>query len=260
MAEVRDEITESILDYRYFKFRKIDKYLVESLVNSSLYFSEPEKFNDPFDCQLDLRKSWERAASSSTGRVKEWLQGAIDNPGLIDTYMLKAGRVGICSFSLNLDSPLSASVLWSHYADEHKGACFLYCFPESFLIDPKNEIIGIDKVKYEEEPLRDWLKTDAMNLANLEMNKFLFEYLPKIYFATKSPAWEYENEARIIRLQPGLLKIPQGFLEQVCFGLRTPPADVGLVTKLAEEYCGCNRFCRIVRDDGSAFGIKAVEI
>ena len=73
--------------------------------------------------------------------------------------------------------------------------------------------------------------------------------LTKIYLMRKSPAWRYEKEARIIRPRHGLLRIPGDFLEQVCFGLRTPDTDIHLVTTLAKAYCGCTNFCQMVLNE-----------
>jgi len=239
-------------DYRYFKYRTVNKRLIESLVGSHLHFSKPDKLNDPFDCRLDLRGSFFRAGSSATGRRRTWLESAL-NQGekFFETCEQTFANLGICSFSLDL----LATLMWSHYADEHRGVCLLYRFPESFFLDAKNNIFGVDKVRYCDDSLTDWLTNDAP----MELIKFLSEF-PKIYLTAKSPAWRYEGEARVIRTDEGLLNIPCGFLEQVCFGLRTPQADIELVMKLATDYCGCKQFCRIVRDQNSDFGITAVEL
>ena len=121
MSEMTD--VEQIPDYLYFKYRAVNKRLIESLVNSTLYFARPAILNDPFDCQLDLPGSFRRAASSSSGRRSEWLQSALENPVFHTQFAKRLAEVGVCSFSLNLDKSLSASALWSHYADEHKGVC-----------------------------------------------------------------------------------------------------------------------------------------
>jgi len=92
----------------------------------------------------------------------------------------------------------------------------------------------------------------------MELSTFVRELLKK-YLTVKGLAWRYENEARIIRFEHGLLSIPGNFLRQVCFGLRTPRDDIELVTELARKYCGCTQFCRIVRGS-TDFGIKAEEI
>ncbi len=90
-------------DYLYFKFRSINKHLIESLVNSSLYFARPDELNDPFDCRPDLRKSLLRAASLATGRQKSFLQSALnDGQKFIESWKARFESFGICSFSLEL--------------------------------------------------------------------------------------------------------------------------------------------------------------
>ena len=252
MSETTD-LTQSP-DYLYFKFRAINDRLVESLASSSLYFAQPATLNDPFDCRLDLPASFRRAANSSTGRRKKWLRSALDNPLFHTQFEKKLAEVGVCSFSLYLDKPLSASVLWSHYADEHRGVCLLYRFPAAFIDDPNNEILGVTKLNYGKDVLTDWLMDSPM-----EFKEFL-EELTKAFLTAKSGAWQYENEARMIRHRHGLFSIPLGSLEQVCFGLLTPRADIDRVEKLAREHCGCKKFARIVRDKDSDFGLTAVEM
>ena len=62
-------------DYLYFKFRAINKYMIESLVNPSLYFAKPNTLNDPFDCLIDLRNTFSRAVHLTTGNRRAWLKG-----------------------------------------------------------------------------------------------------------------------------------------------------------------------------------------
>ena len=80
-----------------------------------------------------------------------------------------------------------------------------------------------------------------------------------MFLTAKSTAWQHEKEARIIRKTNGTLNIPHGCLEQICFGLRTPQSDIELVSKLAREYSGCTKFCKIVHAD-TDFGITAIEL
>lgn len=240
-------------DYLYFKFRAINKHLVESLVRPSLYFSKPAALNDPFDCQLDVRKAFERAADSAERERKHALLAALESGHVLNSFEKHFADIGVCSFSLGgLDDPL----LWAHYGDEHKGVCLLYRFPESFLLDPQQEIIGVDKVKYGSDVLTNWLTDSSLRPA--DGLDFMVQ-LTQLYLTAKHDAWGYEKEARIIRSAHGVLDIPRGYLEQVCFGLRTPQADIDLITTLASEHSGCQRFCRIVRA-GSDFGIVAQEM
>src|SRR3990172_10660948 len=142
-------------DYLYFKFRPINKYLVESLVRPSLYFARPDALNDPFDCKFDIRKSFERAAANANGDRKTALLAALRKGRLLEDFALQFENFGVCSFSL-LEGSFDVPLLWSHYADAHRGLCLLYRFPTTFLDDP-HTFIGIDTVTYEDDRLTNWL-------------------------------------------------------------------------------------------------------
>ena len=38
----------------FFRYQKIDEYTKDNLKNNVLYFNDPENFNDPFDCKIDI--------------------------------------------------------------------------------------------------------------------------------------------------------------------------------------------------------------
>lgn len=48
-------------DYKLYKFSAINKNLIDSLVKGYLFFANPEKLNDPFDCRIDIRKAMNNA-------------------------------------------------------------------------------------------------------------------------------------------------------------------------------------------------------
>lgn len=238
-------------DFLFFKYRAVNKRLLESLVSSKLYFSKPSQLNDPFDCLLDLKKSFKRAASKATGRRKEWLEHALrSGDKFLSDFHTLFENYGICSFSLDV----RISLMWSHYADEHRGVCLLYRFKPPYFWEPKNKIFGVTKVEYQDDVLTDWLIGDAPT----EMKAFTAE-LAKRYLTAKAPGWHYEKEARVIRHTEGELAVPPGCLEQVCFGLRTPPSDIHLVTELASKYSGCKQFGQMHRDEND-FGIEARDL
>ncbi|VVC82429.1 DUF2971 domain-containing protein [Sideroxydans sp. CL21] len=241
-------------DYLYFKFKPVNKYLIESLVKPSLYFPTPDKVNDPFDCRLDIRKSFQRAAEVATGMRRNSLLAALNSGILLEMFSGQFHEIGVCSFSL-LEGSFDEPLLWSHYADSHKGVCLLYRFPEAFLDDPK-KIIGVDRVQYGTNVLTDWLVNSDVQPS--EGDDFVTGLI-RTYLTSKNKPWEYEKEARIIRPTHGALDIPHGFLEQVCFGLQTPKEDIDLVTKLAREHSGCKRFVRAVPGD-TDFGITVMEL
>ncbi|MFC5427624.1 DUF2971 domain-containing protein [Paraburkholderia denitrificans] len=248
MSELK---ADAAATFDLFKFRRVSDRLIDSLKASTLWCASPASLNDPFDCQLDIRASLVLATAKATGTHKRWLQSALDNPKFLDDWKTLFAQVGVCSFSLDLYN----SLMWAHYADEHKGVCLLYRLTEQFINDPANEIIGIDKVRYEANGLTDWLVN--------EPPKEFFEFrakLTELYLTAKAPNWSYEKELRIIRFKHGIFNVPAKSLIQVCFGLRTSEADIDSIREVATKYCGCERFCKIVRDEETDFGIKAVEL
>jgi len=248
------------LDHRLLKFKPVDKRLIDALVNSRLWCAKLKTLNDPFDCQLELGKSWERAADSVIGERRDWLLKHVNDKELFAHVKSELAKVGVCSFSLDRDNHLATSIQWSHYADEHKGVCLIYRFPDSFFHSHifKNKI-HFSEVTYGDNVLTDWLKNEA--LMNGQIDDFLFglngtDGLVGTYLRAKSITWKDEHEVRIIRRIPGFLNIPFGVLEQVCFGLRTSQDDIELVKKLAKAHSRCENFCQLIRDDNSDFGIK----
>ncbi len=237
-------------DYLFFKFRPINKFLIESLVSPSVYFSNPSNLNDPFDCQLDIRKSFSRAVEKAQGNRKKALHSILNTDGALNRFSEHFKSIGVCSFS-RLENSFDEPLLWSHYADGHKGVCLLYRFTEDFLNNPE-EIIGVSEVKYGVDILTDWLANSEI----LPNQDFVTELI-KVILTAKSTAWRNEKEVRIIRPSSGNFTIPHGCLEQICFGLRTPTSDIELVKKLAEEYSGCSRFYKIEHAD-TDFGISPI--
>jgi len=238
-------------DYIFFKFRDINNHLVDSLKNSVLYFALPAQLNDPFDCQVDIRKSARNAISKLSGQQKENLSKWVGSDGGL-IIQEKVSNAGICSFSLELDN----SPLWSHYADNHRGLCLTYEFPASFINDRSNEIIGIDLVEYEDSPLTDWFVENPPKDVPTDFH-FAKEIIKKV-FTIKSPCWEYEKEARIIRGKPGALEIPREYLRQVCFGLNTSKSDIAQIRQLFESSGYEVDYCKMERSQND-FGLKAVE-
>ena len=238
-------------DYRQFKYRGINKRLLESLVNSQLYFARPDTLNDPFDCRIDLQAAFERAYERASGGHLQWLRSVIEDGKSFQELERTFSGLGVCSLSMSQDNTL----MWSHYGDEHRGVCLTYQFTKEFLLKPAIGLAGIARVTYDDNAFTSWLAIDQ----GIVGREYLQE-LGKIYLTTKSPAWRYEDEVRIVLNSQGLLDIPKSSLLQVCFGLRTPQEDIDLVVKLATEHAGCKRFARMIRDQRSDFGLAVVEL
>jgi len=213
-------------NWECFKYRVIDKRLVESLINSHMYFAPPKKLNDPYDCQVNIEVSLRRAFDDATDERKEFLE-AILRSANISRLQEMLLSVGVVSFSKSVLIP----TVWSHYAHEHRGICLFYDFPFDFINDPATDLIGATRVKYGDNKLYRWLmrKLDTSLTTDEALKAIL-----KRALSVKGAAWSYEKESRFIRRECGLLEFDRTYLKQVCFGLRTPEKDRELVRRVID--------------------------
>jgi hypothetical protein len=225
--------------FTLYKFKPINKYLIESLVNRSLYFAKPDTLNDPFDCRVNLKDMLRRATLSSTGERKGFLTSFLDNPQFLENWKSYFDNIGVCAFSrTNADT-----LLWSHYAEQHRGVCLEYQFRSSSFLTPEFGLTAAGKVNYDTDALSEWMKNAPMDQA------IFIEGLVHEYLKTKHSAWEYEQEERIIKREHGAYTFPEKILKRVYFGLQTPQADIDHVTKLARDYSGCTSFAQLICDE-----------
>jgi hypothetical protein len=242
--------------YRFFKFRDIDKYSVDSLIKGTIYFSPINKLNDPFDCKLDIMKSIENAAKylskQNSTKASAKLLDLLKNNSFFEELQIKLTNVGICSFSLKLNEAL----LWSHYANKHKGIAILYEFPKEILANG-NKFLGTSGVSYKLNPLKDFYISISDQLPVHDI--ILSIELAKRIFTAKSPCWRYEREVRIIKNNPGILRIEKSFIKQICFGLNTSDEDIELIKEIISHYKDKVQLCKAIRAP-SDFGMRFKKI
>lgn len=231
-----------------YKYRAINKRLIESLIYQTLYFATPNELNDPFDCRIELQKAFERAIISATGERRDFLSSFWASPEFFTNWRSTISAMGVCSFSKRtIEETLLETLMWAHYADDHRGVRLKYQFRWASLMGDMataQEIVTSQNVEYLDDPLVPWL----VEKASMDISEFA-KGLASRYLRTKSPAWAYEQEARIIRQKSGPFKLKDVFLAEVCFGLRTAQDDRELVFKLAQSYCGGVKFSQMVHEE-----------
>lgn len=266
-------------DYRFYKFSKINENRLKSLTAGTLWFSCRKQLNDPFDCQPVIEQAIKNAVCLS--RLTP-TQHAVKLEQLLELqkqdvipkrFKVMLDKIGI--FSSSYDINKFQTLLWAHYADNHKGLCILYEIPFSFLDDPKN-IIGISPVTYKENSLSEWFNSsecqDSITKWLQCINRRLraphqigddglldVEEILKKVLTVKSPPWEYESEVRIISRRWGSFAVPKSFVKQICFGLQSTEEDINKVRAALDGYDPKLPLYKAVRD-GSDFGIAYDEI
>lgn len=139
------KITEQGKLYRFCPFNKCTQ---EELVTQTLFLAETKTFNDPFDCNIALEK----------------------NPILKEALQFMRVR---CFHGEGEADVKQNMLMWSHYANSHKGICIEYEHTPS-TNTVKN--CGLHKVEYKDE-------IDIESVHD--------------YFKIKSTQWSYENEYRL---------------------------------------------------------------
>jgi len=239
-------------DYCCFKFRPINKYLLESLVQSALYFPTRAQLNDPFDCNVDIMRAIDRAIQRGGEQEIELLRQFQADQDSITRFDRGLESLGVGSFSLTHQETL----LWSHYANDHKGVAVRYDFPEEFL-NNEDEILGVSSVSYDSNAISDWLSGNIAQWRD-DHRSFIIGLLKRVLMS-KAPSWAYEQEARIVRPTAGPFNIPRTTLTHIFFGLQTTPKDESLVRAILEKQYHSVKFGRAVRTEED-FGLGIQEI
>jgi hypothetical protein len=240
------------------KFRKIDKFLIDSLVHSYIYFASPDKLNDPFDCKIDIAKSIRKAISESSGPERETLNrifGYNEVQELIRKVQRKIKKFGV--FSGSRSPAITSSVMWSHYADSHRGVCLIYVIPtEPEKFYRPNQIFSVQDVRYGSNKLVEWFKELPLNE---KIHYEAFTEMIRTMLTIKDICWQYEYEVRMIRTTFGTVPIDQSYLKHVCFGLDSEEDEMKLIRRILEKFNYDVRYHRIQRTDDD-FGIIDIEI
>lgn len=195
-----------------YKYRSFNINTLKALRENEIWFSRGIKFNDPFDCSLDVpltlfstqtmrdfilanpakspllelaKKDNDLLNSLVQAQVNRGLQMAHSNDldkhalsGVVEYVTQKLVRSMVCCFSKSSTNQL----LWSHYSDSHRGFCIR--FKKDVLLQDLNPSEHGD-VSYIDQPvdiLGSYFKDD--------------DPVKDIIFC-KSDVWRYEEEYRL---------------------------------------------------------------
>jgi len=220
-----------------YKYKKIDKKFIEVLKSKSIYVPVIEQLNDPFENSIYLSTSEydQKVYFELLNEIKKISNIDIKNNSINylnkllmnkeininDIEMLKskkeklfrnlAKKVGVVSFSSENDSLL----LWSHYADSHRGICIEFDRNE-------NNILGDDKSCF---PVQYSSFIKDIEISN---NDIIYSE----YFRYKCDIWDYEKEWRLLTPEGRtIIKLP-GEIKKVYFGLETSDENIKDIIKI----------------------------
>ena len=244
--------------WQIFRYRPVNDFLWQELELAQFYCCSPLALNDPFDCRIDWRASLERALASP--KMTDDRRNQLST--LRETFLGAdpTSEAGVCCFTCKANDLL----MWSHYADSHRGVCLLYEIPHDYLmsryspeVDKDFFFVGGAPVRYQSNAFYDWLITGDLDFPHAGS---VAENAMTVLFTAKAPEWKHEEEYRIITRRPGKMAFEPGFLKQVVFGLGTPEQHRRLVTQVAKRANRDIVLSEVRRSSDSDFGMAFPEI
>lgn len=207
-----------------YKYRCVSDRSLKMLEEGKYYFAPAHSFNDPLDCAVDpiyelppIEKIIENQAKVLQDNEGISFQEALQKSQIIKILprskleiLLQRLRNSIQSMLqyeygvLSLSAKNNNILMWSHYADYHKGFCIE--FKRSF----GNALGSTQPVQYVREyPRFNYFDDLPGNIA-------------KRIILTKADDWSYETEWRGIQKANTQVRYTDDMIAGIIFGLRMP--------------------------------------
>jgi hypothetical protein len=220
-----------------YKYCRINENTLANLSNNQLWFSNPQKFNDPFDCQFSIKSGFTKKDHENfidhyikygiLDRAKRefYIRNMISQPDQIKKIVNRniekvIIKLGICCFSERNDDIL----MWSHYSDNHTGMCMKFDVLDDiaffFAGDSSKPTKAVGRLIYQQD-------YSQLNAKQILKEKQIVRVIP----FTKFLDWKHEKEIRIIAPQSGPIKVNKNALKEIIFGLKIRPRDKNRIIK-----------------------------
>ena len=240
-----------------YKFRDWnDDHHKDVLTKQQFFCSSISKFNDPFDSRIPIdyaslsnqerieavenhvTNNYPRAIGAERHRLIERVirESAIMDPDQLRENYYKVvipeieSEIGILSFAGNKEHIL----LWSHYANSHKGFCVgldreaLYQIYLRPLLLTQKKFIKLYDVRYQ----KDYPSINPLRITDEE-----YYSLP---LTIKSDIWQYEDEVRLIYKDGAnkLITIDKDFFVEVTLGCQMLKKDEEEILEIIDSEFG----------------------
>ena len=216
----------------YFKYRSLNANTLCALSSGDVWYSERAGLNDPFDCLPTIERDIEKSQALEVMRrfgVDETNTSANTDWVKIIEHCLRSQieKMGVFCTSISSDNEL----MWSHYADSHKGIAIGYKILEEVADDSRCPHQLPREVSYEGRGAAKLSDFCCWYLRKPGWRESL-NALCKAFYFSKNPAWKYENEYRLLSVnESGLLHLGAD-INCIVFGFRTPKDHMQLVRDL----------------------------
>ncbi|MEJ2046197.1 MAG: DUF2971 domain-containing protein [Reinekea sp.] len=204
-----------------YKYKGLDKHALEVLINRELYFPTTNQFNDPFDGQLlpsdfiiELNELGYAGHEEEISRHDDFIKNRIN-------------EYGVLSLSRVWDDIL----MWSHYANAHKGICFgfkndLLRYFDNYYCPIEHKTVCYSKDHPFKEIHSDLVLQKRFNSNDGFLNLCeMSSALEDAAFTVKHSSWSYEKEERIISHCIGPHSFQPKALDHIVLGMNISRHD-----------------------------------
>lgn len=244
-----------------YKYRALDAYTLALLVNQEVNFADPAKLNDPYDCHISVTAAIDAAiveVNKETGKnILDKLEKMKKLSDILAKMEADTRSVGVLSLTQN---PLN-SLMWSHYADEHRGLCIGFRFsPTITEYNEMNKIIGTSECHYcSKNPFLDFFLEFVQSEDLMPWSDFWLSIF-SLGMISKAEPWRHENEVRILRKDPGAVPFQPHDLSEIIFGMRTDDRARKTIKNILSSANWSHVKYRQVASDQGAFGLDLVDV
>ena len=241
---------------KLYKYRAYNVNTLRLLTHEKVYYADPRCFNDPLDCNPTIQIDTDRASLENlcykmlvAAYGKDHALPKIENhqyesrqygdyktnPKAEKHYMQwlasdvksllfqEIGKKGVLSLATRWNCPL----MWSHYADDHRGLCIEYDLKGN----EGNVCPDIKPVNYRHPRS---IKISDLIAWKVNGSSQAEAIVHDTFFFAKAPQWRYEREWRNINAASGDNGAPFR-MSGIYFGLRCDPVVQTNIVKLLDD-------------------------
>ncbi|MCF2659847.1 DUF2971 domain-containing protein [Parabacteroides distasonis] len=230
-------------DYVYlYSFRRFNDYSKDDLINNKITVSPSKKMNDPFDSIINLWGSDEQL--KETCKEHKHIKNLSRS---FDYFRIRSFCNG------ETEEALENLLMWSHYADEHRGYCIKYKLSKHFIKQDENdsfEHMFLKPIIYR----KDEEKVDISGMTSINTD---------LAFATKHESWKYEKEVRLIVFNPnkeesfyGIPLDKDSCIEAIYFGCKCSRNTKNTIMKLFSHVETSPKFYEMYSDSNNIYQLK----
>lgn len=261
---------------KLYKYRPFGVNSLRAITEAEVFYAKPSTFNDPLDCdptiEMDidrvrlerllyrmlLKRKTEEEARNDIGYLRYLSSeyGDYKTEPDVENYLMRMlandikreldaelGNEGV----LTLSATWKSGLMWSHYADEHRGICIEYDTREQ----GHPRLAGVDY----KGPRA--IKTSDLYRWNVQDDPNAKERVLKTYFYTKSGEWRYEREWRDVREKSGVTELPFR-TTAILFGLRCNSTVIKSIVKLLSDHPAIRLWQVLPKNNG--FGLRRYQV